>query len=236
VFEVEREPRGRPEPLPTLRKIHQRTEDLFTYRWVVAKLQRRYGLTPETLRDFEIGLEVDRKDPPWISIPIRDANGTLVNVRRRYFGPKPELHATGRKYRNLTGRRDARLYPAHRLPAEGSRLVVCCGEFDALAARQAGIAAVSSTGGANTWPGGWDDLATRFDVTVTFDRGEEALAEHIADRLGARVMHLPADLPRGTDLAQLYVERGPAGLRAAVRRGRVVRRRGAVTRTTVPPR
>jgi DNA primase len=135
----------------------------------------------------------------------------LVNVRRRYFGAKPELHKTGLKYRNLTKRGEARLYPAHRLPAPGSHVLVCCGEFDALAARQAGIAAVTSTGGANFWCEGDEHLLDDYRVTVTYDPGEEPWAERVADRLGAR--HIPATWPRGTDLARLYAERGPAELR-----------------------
>ena len=127
-----------------------------------------------------------------------------------------ELHKTGRKYRNLRGRGEAALYPAHRLPAQGLAPTRLLREFDALAARQAGIAAVTTTGGADTWPEGWDDLARHYCVTVTYDRGEEPWAERVADRLGARVIHLPADLPRGTDLARLSVERGPDRLRRIV--------------------
>src|SRR5215211_5657602 len=110
VVEAEREPDGPPEPLPSAAAIRQRTRDLLRNWQTVAALQRRYGLTVETLREFEIGLELQRRDGPWISIPIRDEGGRLVNVRRRYFGRKAELRATGRKYRNLTGRSEARLY------------------------------------------------------------------------------------------------------------------------------
>jgi hypothetical protein len=218
VFEEVDRDDGPPEPLPSPITIRLRTRDLLARPEFVAALQKRYGLLPETLREFEIGLELQRRDGPWISIPIRDEDGELVNVRRRYFGRKEELNRTGRKYRNLTGRSEARLYPADWLPPEGSSLIVCCGEFDALAARQARIAAVTSTGGANVWCEGWDDLARRFDVTITFDRGEEVYAEALARQLGggARASHLPASLAAGADLAGVYAQRGPDGLRTAL--------------------
>ena len=219
VIEVECEHSGRVEPLPSPTALRQRTRDLFDRPRAVAALQRRYGLLPETLREFEIGLELQRRDGPWISVPIRDQEGLLVNVRRRYFGRKPELHETGRKYRNLTGRSEPRVYPAHRLPPEGAALLVCCGEFDALAARQAGLAAVTTTGGVSVWPD-LEQLKGHWDVTVTLDRGEEEFAERLASHLRARVVHLPAELPLGADLARLYVERGAAGLRAALDCGR----------------
>lgn len=213
VWDERPEPAGPTEALPTPQQLLLRQRDLHEHVRCVEWIGRRYGLRARTLRRYEIGLEL-RWDGPWLSIPIRDADGALVNVRRRYLGPKRELHATGRKYRNLTGRGEPRLYPAHRLPAEGSPLVVCCGELDALVHRQAArVAAVTSTGGASTWPTGWDDLGSRFDVTVTYDRGEEAFAERVAERLGARALPLPATLPVGTDLADLYREGGAAALR-----------------------
>lgn len=222
---------GPPEPLPSDAEVRRRTEDLC--RRGLAWIADRYGLTEATVRDYELGLEWRgrRGAEPWLSIPIRDADGALVNVRRRYAGKRPELHATGEKYRNLKGRGEVRGYPAHRLPPEGARLLVCCGEADALVFRQAtGLAAVTSTGGASNWPeSGWDDLAARFDVTVIYDRGEEEFARRIADRLGARFRALPQDLPVGTDLADLYRECGSDALRALLptRPRRVVRRRKA---------
>ena len=109
------------------------------------------------------------------------------------------------------------MYLADRLPSRGSPLLVCCGEFDAMILRQAtGLAAVTSTGGASNWPEGWDDLAARFAVTVTYDRGEEGFAADVGCRLHARIVNLPADLPRGTDLADLYGLRGAAALRQLV--------------------
>lgn len=208
------ETKGPPEPLPSPRRLRAQRLDLHDHPRLVAWLAERYGLLPSTLREYEIGLDW-RPDGPWVTIPIRDAAGALVNVRRRYIGGKPWLYETGRKYRNLTGRGEPRLYPANRLPLDGSRLLVCCGEFDALVFRQVtGLAAVTTTGGASNWPVGWDDLATRFDVTVTYDRGEEPFAEVVARRLGARVSHLPVDLPIGTDLASLYKSGGATALRA----------------------
>lgn len=217
VWEERPEPGGPPEPLPSAAQLATRTRDLLHRPQAVGWVERRYGLTPETLRAYEIGLEW-RPSGPWLAIPIRDGDGALVNVRRRYVGRKPALHETGRKYRNLKGRGEPRLYLAHRLPPEGSPLVVCCGEFDALVFRQAtGLAAVTSTGGANNWPAGREDLAERFDVTFAYDRGEEVYAELIARRLGARVASLPADLPHGTDLADLYRSGGAKTLRRLLR-------------------
>ena len=198
--------------------IQNRTAWLLASRFM-PYVTKVYGLSAETAVTHGLGLDWNR-DGPWIHFPVRDQSGVIVNNRRRYVGPKPELHASGHKYRNLTGRGEPRLYLAHELRPEGGPLIVTGGEFKALILQQLGIAAVSSTGGVSNWPAEWDDLASRFDVTVVYDRGEEVYADALGRRLGAQVLYLPRHLAPRVDLSDLAREHGHDWLRRFIEEGR----------------
>jgi P4 family phage/plasmid primase-like protien len=119
-----------------------------------APRERRYlirerGLTVETLREFQIGWDGHR-----ITIPIRDAGGTLINVRRYRRNPKPGeskmLHLKG----HGSGNRIAFLDRLPATPGKGKRsvVIVAGGEWDAISAIQAGFHAVSPTSGEGSNP------------------------------------------------------------------------------------
>ena len=170
-------------------------------------LADRYGLTDRTVREFELGL-MERQSGPWVTIPVRDGQGKLINVKSRYIGRSPKIN-DAIKYLNWRGHGAAALYPAHRLPPPGSRVLIVCGMFDAIVGRQYGWDTVTSTAGVNVpWPPDWEDIAEHWDVTVLFDRGEEPWADRLAAQLGCRAVHLPAGLPPGTDLADMFTQHG----------------------------
>lgn len=210
------EPERPPQPLPSEQEVRRRHRELLADPALLRRVRRRWPLGTRTLRTFEVGAAL-RPDGWWAWIPVRDEAGGLVNVKRRYLGNDPNLNVTGRKYRNWPGHGRPRLYPAHRLPPEGSPLLVLCGEADVMTVWQvAGVPAVTTTGGVDTWPKEGDDLGRQFNVTVMFDRGEEAWASRLAVRLGGQVARLPYELPHGTDLSDLAREWGPKQLRRFV--------------------
>lgn len=180
-------------------------------------LARDRGLSAETARRYELGW-----DGAAITIPVRDASSRLINLRRRQLEPgaKPKI-------RGLGGR-GTQIYPA---PPSSGRLLLCAGEFDALIARQHGLAAVTTTCGA-TLP---DALVPHLRpagrrITVAYDVGEEAKAELTAAKLkaaGARVRVAVLPLAAtGADLTDWFVKEG----RTVEELREVLRWRRAVTR------
>jgi hypothetical protein len=107
------------------------------------------GFTPETLKEYQIGWDGHR-----ITFPIRDRSGALVDCKRYKRNPK----AGEDKSLHLRGwGSPARLAFLDRLPeapepGRRSRVLICGGEWDALAAMQEGFVAVAPTSGESALP------------------------------------------------------------------------------------
>jgi hypothetical protein len=86
--------------------------------WLIEKR----GLHTDTLKNYEIGWDQDKKI---YTIPIRDAEGELINVRR--YNPRPPDER--RKIWQVAGMVSKALYPIASLEAE-RRIIVCEGEWD----------------------------------------------------------------------------------------------------------
>lgn len=102
------------------------------------------GITNEDIRAYRLGEDRGR-----ITIPIKNAHGVYVNVRRYLPGaPGPE------KMRNTKGHGTPRLYPIEQMTY--SQIAICGGELKAIAAAKqlnpAGIGAVCVTAGEGDWP------------------------------------------------------------------------------------
>ena len=137
----------------------------------LAYMLDKRGLTREILSSFQIGFEQPAQR---YTIPVRDAEGRLVNVRRY----KPEAIASEKLW-NLTGYGSPpHLFPVQQLTM-GDEILVVEGEMDALVCIRHGFHAVSGTGGALRWDGGWGRLFKGKHVVVCYDNDKEG-------RLGAR--------------------------------------------------
>jgi hypothetical protein len=133
-------------------------------------LRNRRGLTYETILEYELGC----KDGTWITMPVWNEKGRLVNVKLRSLNP-----AAGQKDKTRNGAGDANLYPD--LPASHGVLVVF-GEIDALIGRQMDLPTVTPTCGAGCPP--W--IQSRFKgkrVFVMADVGEDMAASAFATKL-----------------------------------------------------
>jgi hypothetical protein len=130
-------------------------------------LRMTRGLADDTIRHLGM-LGYDGRA---FTIPILDATGELVNLRRRFW---PNAKA-GKKYVGLKGRTKAngglQLYPQ---PLPGTGWLLVEGEFDALIGRQHGLPAVTGTMGTSWWAEGWDGLVRGRRVAVLYDVGAEA--------------------------------------------------------------
>lgn len=152
------------------------------------------GLLTSTLVSYRLGWDGEA-----ITIPVFDASGELVNVRRRRL-------ERGAKPIGLGGR-GSQLYPD--MPP-GRGVVLAAGEFDALLARQHGLPAVTTTCGARLPDHLVPALAGR-RVAVVYDVGEDVAAAS-AEKLvaaGAEAWVVRLGLPReGDDLTDWFVTYG----------------------------
>ena len=189
-----------PDPLPTNREVRRWRDGLFESVEAFDYVRHR-GLSEQTLRRFWIGF-----DGRAIVFPCRDANGALVNIKRRAL---PGSEWSFGKAKGLAGI-PAVLYPD--VPA-CSWSLVCEGEFDALLARQHGLPAVTTTCG-QEWP---DALVEQVQpkgraFAICFDVGAQKAEEVALKLLGAgarevRIVHLPL-AEKGADLSDWLLAGG----------------------------
>jgi len=158
----------------------------------LAAFMQKRGLTKETIAAFQIGFE---QHASRYTIPVRDAEGRLVNVRR--YKPDAPL---SEKLVNLTGYGSPpRLYPIQQLTM-GEQILVVEGELDALTCIQYGFHAVSGTGGALRWDAAWGKLFKDKHVVLSYDndgegrQGAKKAARNIAPHAKS-VTILPPLLP-----------------------------------------
>lgn len=172
-------------------------------------LQDRRGLEAETIAEFEIGW--DSSDRAY-TIPIRDVNGELVNIRWYQLDPPDDR----RKIWGVTGFNEPKLYPVDEL-LESQEIIWCEGELDALICIQNGLPAITRTGGAKVWKPEWASEFVGKDVYVCQDTDKDGQigARRVAMGLrqsatSAQVVTLPYPITdkHGKDLTDFFTEGG----------------------------
>ena len=155
-------------------------------------LRERRGINLDTIKRFEIGL----KEGKLYTIPVRDAEGTLLNVR--YYNPRPtgEQPKISSEYGYGS---PPHLYPIEILNRKPKAVLLSEGEWDTLLAIQMGFDAVTKTAGATTWRSEWNSWFEDKTVYLVPDRDDDGLKgahkiaralRHIAD---VRLVNLPYD-------------------------------------------
>lgn len=178
-----------------------RSPDLLRYLELVR------GIGFETLVAHDIGWDGSR-----LTIPVRDWFGRVVNIRRYlpHAGP-----GRSKMISFATGSGEARLFPIANMKwRRDEPVLVCEGEWDSLAAISRGYRAVTSTGGAKTFPESWAPLFEGQRVRIVFDRddaGREG-ARKVAETLApwaeeVKIVTLPA--PEDSDLSDFYLDAAP---------------------------
>jgi len=165
------------------------------------------GLTVDTLRDFEIGYNVDERV---YTIPVRGPEGETWNVRK--YNPHPP--AGRRKIWGVTGLNDPRIYPYSVINEDPEVIIICEGEWDALITIQNGFMAVTRTASASTWRGEWNELFLNRTVYICHDMDDEGqranrrVAGALAPIADVRIMHLPYPVKKkhGDDLTDFWKE------------------------------
>lgn len=141
-------------------------------------------LLDEDIDDFQLGYGVVY-GKSWITIPVRDASGTVQFMKLR---KDPFITSDGAKYMHTGG--EAAIFNAEILKEKPDQLVICEGEFDCLVLRAFGIPAISSTAGARTFKDDWIDQLTSvrhlyicFDNDEAGEQGANELIEKLSEAL-----------------------------------------------------
>lgn len=148
-------------PLPTDEKIASWTEKLFANKQALKALQEQRGLDRKTIVDNELGWDGDR-----YTIPVRDEDGELLNVRRYKMGAE-----SSNKMLNWTGHGQAQLYKADIL-RDNEEIVITEGEMDCILLNQYGIPAVTHTAGAATFRPNWAGKFVDKVVYICYDNDD----------------------------------------------------------------
>jgi 5S rRNA maturation endonuclease (ribonuclease M5) len=210
-----RSPRGKRTPpphdtaaeakLPSESFLQNATESLLASSANMKLMREKRGLTLETLEKFGIGLHEGR-----FTIPVRDAQGRLVNVRRykpNATEPKDKMMSWSRG----TGTR--RLFLPEVLEHH-DEVILVEGEMDAIIGQQYGLPTMSHTAGATAWDVRWNlDFEDKvvficYDCDDTGRRGArkvEAQLQRYAKKV--HVIALPLK-EKGADLTNYFVDQG----------------------------
>jgi hypothetical protein len=163
-------------------------------------LEERRGISDASIDKYKIGWDADNCDkkvykwPSRVTIPVRDKDGIIRNVRR--YSSKEKL-----KMLNLCVLKDWRIVSAGSADKNdgyrfGSpirlfgidelrdrpdeRVWIFEGEWDKIRASELGLLAVSGTGGCGYWKNEWSEALEGRDVVVVYDTdGEIAEGENV---------------------------------------------------------
>lgn len=145
-------------PLPSQAQIEKWNTALMSNKTRLKALMDQRGFERKTIIEWEIGWNGER-----YTIPVRDIDGTLVNVRRYQMGGG---HTN--KMLNMPGHGSAALFRPDIL-RDNERIVLTEGETDCILLNQTGIPAVTHTAGASTFRAAWAQGFVDKDVWIAYD-------------------------------------------------------------------
>lgn len=186
-------------------------EDLLADSGQLVDLEWKRGWSKDVLVDLAIGYDGER-----YTIPIYDAGGELVNVRRYKPG------ATDiQKMLNVKGHGTARIYGLDTLKAN-DEIIWCAGEPDRILALTEGFAAVTSTGGEGYFNPEWAPLFVGKTVYVCYDadkagrEGADKAISFIRQHAKATYKVTLDELWQGYDITDVIMNEGAKALRELI--------------------
>ena len=200
-----RRSRSKPELLPTEASLQGWLSSLLGNDQRMSWLTEKRLLLPETIIRYQIGWD---RDKHVYTIPVRDREGKLVNVRR--YNPEPLPGR--RKIWGCSGHNEVRLYPIEQL--EYDELVWHEGEWDAILTIQKGWHAITRTGSAKVFEAQWGPLFKGKKLWVCQDCDEDGVAgtRKVCKLTGGFAIAFPVALPypiepkHGKDITDFWGE------------------------------
>ena len=138
-------------------------------------------LSPSVIDAADLGVYYDKFGKPWLTVPLKDSDGKVVNIRFRSVPPnKKEFRACPK--------RPLPLYGAHAITGS-DYVVIVEGELDVLAAKSYGFNNVVSgtAGAAANWKEDWLDQIEHYSSFVLWYDNDNAGQEgrlKLAQKLG----------------------------------------------------
>lgn len=179
---------------------------LMSEETVLTEFMQRRGFGVEILQEYTVGYD---QASGAFTIPIRNAAHQLVNIRRYQLDP-PDGR---RKIWSVKGHGAPFLYPIDQLDSD--YVVVCEGEWDALATIQAGIPAITRTAAATTWDPKWSKLFSGKIIYLCHDRDNTGIVANKKVRAALqryakeiRIVKLPYKIKvkHGQDLSDYWLD------------------------------
>ena len=196
--------------------VQQLQKQLLDSPKVLSYLHKKRGLTDETIAKYEIGYIPTQKR---LTLPVRNAAGKCINIRRYYPGKDEEKMKSWGK----TGYGTTTLYPDPNINAQD--LVLCEGEWDCLLARQNGIDCWTHTNGAEAFPKDTAKLFKGKTITICYDiddagsKGSKNTAGILYPvAASVKIANLPLTEPENGDITDWFVRHnlGLAEFRAVI--------------------
>src|SRR5690606_13864056 len=190
-------------PLPGAETIQRWTETLMSNKNALKALQEQRGFERKTIIDWELGWDGSR-----YTIPVRNAAGELLNVRRYKLGAAPSD-----KMLNLPGHGTAQLFHPEILE-ENDEIVITEGETDCILLNQHGIPAVTHTAGAATFRPQWASAFAGKTVWIAYDNDDAGRkgagkVEQILKAFADRVYIIEIPIPtKGADVTDYLHKEG----------------------------
>ena len=170
---------GSSTPLPSEETIEKWSAALMSNKTRLKALMDQRGFERKTIIEYQLGWDGSR-----YTIPVRDAEGDLVNVRRYQMGAAPT-----NKMLNLPGHGSAALFRPDIL-RDNDKIVITEGETDCILLNQTGIPAVTHTAGAATFRTAWAGQFVGKDVWIAYD------ADDAGAKGAKKVQNILADFAR----------------------------------------
>jgi len=157
---------------------------------------KEHGINEETIKTFELSWDENH-----LNIPIRDKEGGQLFTKSRNlnYGPGSEEP----KYKNSQGSH-ATLFNYYAV-AESEKIIITEGEVDAMKLYQEGLSAISSTGGAGTFPEDFVFQLKDKEIWVCFDNdpaGRKGIDSILEKLPNAKIILLPDNIKDVCDYFQ----------------------------------
>lgn len=205
VTDIEDAPSKRSARLPTEKEIVAFHEALLASPGQLRVMKDKRGLNLDTLRRYQIGWHKER-----FTIPIRDSDGVLVNVRRYRMNarqPKDKMVSWA------VGLGERRLFLPEVL-RDSEEVILTEGELDAIIGQQYGFATMSHTAGASAWNAAWNPAFEGKTVFVCYDvddqgrQGSRKVALQLSKVARQVFIVLLPGQAKGFDLTNYFVDQG----------------------------
>lgn len=150
-------------PLPTEKQVQFWHKTLLGRRNALKQMTEARGLSEETMTEFQIGWDGQR-----FTIPVRDAEGELVNIRR--YKPNARSHSDKMVSWGV-GHGSGRIFNPDVLE-ENDEVILTEGELDCIIGIQYGLPCVTHTSGSAVFKPEWAPLFRDKVVYVAYDEDQ----------------------------------------------------------------